>query len=946
MNVMSLFLSQKNNKMTNLNNFLLWENVILFDIIVAERGVNIMINLIWNDVNFLQLKDSEKNILTSYGQSFKIDLDTGASSGEGEGISAYKTEFAFEACDSEFILLDFGVIKNITKFDLYLNETLLGDTCCGCIEFKVIVPQKLLSENNSLILVVKEGASRDIWMNGVPHKYFPEGFVSLENELPGAVGIFASPENRSIKFVSKDRNTLNVLFLDGKELLLRFFEKDVARITLNPDDSRLVDKYCLEDNLNTYSDFNCSTDKDKVVVTLTKTVIEIYPHRILYKDNNGNIYSEISLVCEENNCSGISVKLDRDEAIFALGENAVNGFNKRGTREDIWVIHDFFRCDVVVPFFFSNKRYGFYLNSSYHSIFDMGMLDKDNAIIYTMEKTLDFFLFADDKPKNLVNRFCEITGKPALPPKWAFGFWQAGMKVLSEKDATETIEIFNDKNIPIDVIGIDPPWQNNYNDFRWNEKLFPNYKNFTKYLKDNDVHLILWSSPFVNKDCDNYNEGVSKTAFMIDESGKPINAVWWKGYESGLINYFDKNTVNWLSERINQLIDDGADGMKVDGGDGGEVPCTAKTPDGRYGSEFHNLYPVAFAKETQNILLKKSPDKRPVTWERTGFTGSGKYPCTWGGDQFADFSGMQALIKGGQMCSLVGIPFWSQDVGGFCLTDKTTEEFFIRSYQWGLLSPLSRAHGQKTRPWDYSDKACDVAAECIRNRYKLLVYLYSLAYSAVNLEENIMYPVFLDNIDDKNTYRAHYQYMLGKYMMVAPIFEESGSEDLTATRKVYFPEGNWYDIRNWEKISGCTEKEIKATIEQIPVFYKDGAIIPAISDIRRATDISLENLEITVIPSNVESSFKLYDDAGEGFEYKNGNFCRIEILQYENEIQIKTLNDSYLKGKEFSWTFKILTEYDKILVNGKEISSERNGKFSVFKICYKVGENFSVKLEG
>ena len=907
-----------------------------------------MINLDWNEIKSISLTENEKKIISSYNQSLKIDLDTGSMAEEGSGITAFKAEFSInDAAMSDFVLLDFGVIKNITKFDMYINNIKIGDTGSSNIEFKTIVPKKILCENNSLLIIIREGADRDIWMNGFPHKYFPEGFVSILDELPKKLIIASSPKNREIKYVLKDKNTLNISFSDGKSLYLQVYEKDVVRVTLNHNDNRLVDKYCLDEldkNLETYSGFECKTEKNKVQINLKNTCLEILPHKVLYKDLAGNIYSEISLICEEKTCSGVSIKLDKDEAVFALGENAVDGFNKRGTREDIWVIHDFFKCDVVVPFFFSSKRYGFYLNSSYHSIFDMGMLDKDNALIYTTEETLDFFLFADNEPKNIVSRFCEITGKPALPPKWAFGFWQAGMKVLSEKDATETIETFNDKNIPIDVLGIDPPWQNNYNDFRWNEKLFPNYKEFTKYLKDNNVHLILWSSPFVNKDCDNYKDGVEKSVFMVDESGSPINAVWWKGYESGLINYFDEKSVDWLAERIDLLIEDGADGMKVDGGDGGDVPCTAKTTDGRYGSEFHNLYPVAFAKETQNIFLKKSPDKRPVTWERTGFTGSGKFPCTWGGDQFADFSGTQALIKGGQMCSLVGIPFWSQDVGGFCLTDKTTEEFFIRSYQWGLLSPLSRAHGQKTRPWDYSDKACDVAAECIRNRYKLLVYLYSLAYSAVNLEENIMYPIFLDNIDDRNTYQAHYQYMLGKYMMVAPIYEESGSENLTATRKVYFPEGKWYDIRNWAMYDGKTEKEIVAKIDEIPVFYKDGAIIPAISDIRRATDISLENLEITVIPSNIESSFKLYDDAGEGFEYKNGNYCRIEISQMGNKIEIKTLNGSYCKGKSFCWTFKVLAESSNVNVNGKETNIQRNGKFITFDVQYNVGENYSIEL--
>ncbi len=905
-----------------------------------------MITLNWQKIDNTE---KYKEILSSYTGTMGFDADSGTMATVKNDVNAYAAKFSlgFEN-NVPFVLLDFGVIENIIKLDMYLNGVKIGDTSCNGVEFRFLVPAFLLNKENELVAVIVEGVERDIWINGVIHKNSPENFVSVEKELPSALNIPDAPKNRSIKYIKKEGNCLSVTFSDNKELLIKVYEKGVIRLTMNPCNNRAVEEYCtdeLEHNLEKYSDFECKSNPEFASLYTERSVVEIYPHKIIYKDLNYEVLSEISLVCETENLNGVSVKLQENEAVFGLGENAVDGFNKRGTREDIWVSHHLEKCDVPIPFYFTNKKYGLYLNTSYHSVFDMGMLDKDNALITVMEKTLDIFLFNDENPKELVTRFSEITGKPKLPPKWAFGFWQAGMKIQSTKDALESLECFKKYDIPIDVMCIDPGWERGHNDYRWHETNFPDPKKFIEGLKNNDIHLILWTSPFVNTNCDNFEDGIKNRAFMIDENGNHKNAIWWKGFESGIIDYFNGNSVKWLSKRVGELLDEGVEGFKVDGGDSGDVPCTACSNSGLDGKEIHNLFPLAFAKEMQNIILSKKPGKRPVTWERTGYTGSGKYPCTWGGDQLADFSGARVLIKAGQMCSLVGIPFWSEDVGGFCLTDKTSEETFIRSYQWGVLAPLARAHGQKTRPWDYTEMGCRIAGDYIRLRHRLLPYIYSLACSAVKLEGNIMYPLFLDNFNDEKSYDACYQYMLGEYMMIAPIFEESGTEDLTATRTVYFPEGKWYDIRNWEMTDGKCEKSVSATIDELPIYYREGAIIPMTKHHEKASKLDISNLEITIIPSENKSVFKLYDDDGESFDYLDGVVSITEISQSNGVIEIKTLNDAYKISKALNWTFKVLTDKNTVKINGETTVSNRDGRFICFDIIYNQGDSLKIQIE-
>ena len=227
-------------------------------------------------------------------------------------------------------------------------------------------------------------------------------------------------------------------------------------------------------------------------------------------------------------------------------------------------------------------------------------------------------------------------------------------------------------------------------------------------------------------------------------------------------------------------------------------------------------------------------------------------------------------------------------------------------------------------------------------------YIYSLAYSATMLEENIMYPLFLDNIDDKETYTAFYQYMFGKFIMIAPIYEESGTDDLTATRNVYFPDGIWYDVNTMEKIQGRTERTVTATIDTLPMYYREGAIIPMMKSCNKATDCSMKNLDVLIIPSENESHFVIYDDDGESYEYTKNKYNSVVISQCKNNyginIKIETQNCGLANGDYFKWNIKVLSDADTVKVNGKEISKEKTEQYECFEIIYTMRETILIEM--
>lgn len=900
--------------------------------------------LIWKEK--CSLSESEQAIVNSLTQSVLGDLAQG--SGETGTITSkwYKTEFEFDISKigSKYAVINFKEIKNLRKTRFFLNGHEIGNNTCSHAEAVYAFPSEFLEEKNSLMCIVDEGAVFGIWLPQGHTPYIPEGYTEETKELPKTMQIYGTSENVSLKCVKFTGNSAAVNFTDGKKAEIQFRKNGIIRFNYNPQ-KKLADEIILDEyEKNTQPDNSVKLLEDENAYIFTSDALSL---KISKKDGaisvfnlSGKLLTRQSLFNAEGLC-GMSVELQNNEHIFGLGENATPRMDKRGLKEDIWISHDFVKCDAPIPFYISTGGYGFYLNTTYRSIFDMGYMKHEKGVIYSLCDSFDFFIFDGEETKKAVSSFVSVTGKTILPPKWAFGYWQAGFNVLSKEGAENDIKKYKELGIPLDVLCIDPGWQRGMCDLTWNEKNFPNYKEFIKFVKDNGIKMILWTAPFVNPECDWFKDGSEKGVFFRDKDGKSAKVQWWMGYDTGLLDFTNPKATEWWANRLDKLIEEGADGFKIDGGDNGEFPYDVYSKDGIKGSELHNAYAIYFAKVYHEILKKHFPNKRVVTWERTAFTGSGKYPCTWGGDQFADFGGTQVLIKAGQMAGLCGLPFWSQDVGGFCGCKGTNEEFFIRSYQWGCISPLSRAHGGKTEPWSYSDVGLKVAEKYIKLRYKLLPYIYSLSYKAYSEGIPIMRPMVYDYLNDENVYSCDYQYFFGENIMVAPIYEENGNADFSAVREIYLPKGRWIDFNTNEIYDGGKYITYKAAADILPMFIKEGAIIPQKDGLMHAEDYSIKDTEIYIYPSMHETSFSLYDDDGESDDYKNGIYNMIELKAQDSEI---TVTDTHGNNENAVMEFHVFADKEKsVFVNGEKIESSFDGNFIIFNITHKKTEKIELR---
>lgn len=788
-----------------------------------------------------------------------------------QGFTGYSARFDGPAdicglSESALCLLDCGTNGKAFASKTYLNGVFLGEIFSAGTALRFAIPRRLLKPVGNELNIVFFGNFRMFWPDNeamvevrTDFDLTPSSTLCVEPFVPaGAVTRLA---------LAGPRVTLETR--SGVSLDIRFPVDEAVRVSArrvgcNPEP--LIDRLI---PLGALPDRPCEVWEESDAIHVQSATAGLRVDRttgaltLLRADGKPSGAFE---VLTAGSTTLLAWPLADAEAIFGLGENTTQGMNKRGTLESIWVIHSFEQCDKPIPFLLSTAGYGLYLHSSYRAAFDLGRSLADRAACLVDHPGLEVVLFAHAKFPVMVRRFTEIAGRAPLPPRWAFGFWQSTTRHTSQAELEANIERFEAEEIPLDVLAIDPNWQApGHQSWKWDTaRHFPDPPRFLEKLHAARLELALWSSPFINQTSPLFADAAAHRRLMLEPDGSTGKVPWWMGHEAGLVDFANEETSRWWGEFAARLAGEGIRVIKIDGGDSHETPPYLNSVTGRSMAELHNLYPVLFARSVYSAIQRA--DERALVWIRTGFTGIQQFPACWGGDQKADFSGGRVLIKAGQQAGLAGIPFWSHDLGGFAGTP--TEEYYIRSFQWGLFSPLSRAHGSITAPWNMTDRACRIVTRFIRFRYRLLPLLYSYAWHSHVTGEPMMRAMVLDDQDDPAARAAEFQYRLGPDWLVAPIYQESGHPELTAQRPVYLPAGTWWDYWTDQPFTGGRTLEVTAAIESLPLFVRGGALLLLGEPTRRAS-VSQSRLELHVYPGG-DGALDYYEDDGRSQAYRRG----------------------------------------------------------------------------
>ena len=487
---------------------------------------------------------------------------------------------------------------------------------------------------------------------------------------------------------------------------------------------------------------------------------------------------------------------------------------------------------------------------------------------------LDIFIVGSSEPATIMAEYAALTGNPELPPLWSLGYQQSHRTLASRDEILLEAKTFRQKKLPCDTMiylgtGFCPSgWNTENGSFSWNTRIFPDPKAVINELHQDHFHVVLHDVILANK--------------LRGTVHDPCN-----------LSRFDAENAScyWAEHRKTFAL--GVDGWWPDEGD----PLNTESRLAR--NRMHWEGPQL-----------DRPNERPYALHRNGYAGMQRYASfVWSGDVYSTWETLKTQIPIAINAGLSGIPYWGTDIGGFVPTKEFTAELYVRWFQFGSFCSLFRSHGRAWKlrlPWGwntgapgpteiggYSGSALPDPAELhnpqvepicrkyLELRYRMLPYLYSAVRECAVSGIPVMRALWLHYPDDPIAVARGDEYLWGKDILVAPVFEKGVS-----SRSVYLPRGSWYDFWSGDRFEGGREISRAVDLTIMPLFVREGAILPLGPVRQYVTEPVGENLSITIYPGN-DGSFLLYEDDGVSFKYRNGEWMGIQMDWNEAQRSLK-----------------------------------------------------------
>ena len=490
-------------------------------------------------------------------------------------------------------------------------------------------------------------------------------------------------------------------------------------------------------------------------------------------------------------------------------------------------------------------------------------------------QSVDYTVFIGS-PDEIIASYRHLTGNAPLMPKWAMGYIHCRERFHTQDELLSVAKRFRDEQLPVDVIVQD--WQywgkNGWNSMTFDADNYPSPREMTDSLHRMNQRLMLsvWSK--IDK-----NSVVGK---QMVQSGYYIPGTDW-------IDFFNPKAAQAYWQQFSQrLLPLGIDAWWQDATEPENDDLVGRrVMNGQYPGElFRNVYPLLVNKTVYEGLQKDNAGHRSMILTRCAFPGIQRYGAAlWSGDVGNDWETLRRQIVAGLGMQAAGLPWWTYDAGGFFrpgnqYTDKDYIERMLRWIETSVYLPLMRVHGymSNTEPWNYGDEAKAIIAECLKERYRLLPYIYSNAAAITFEGSTLMRPLIFDFPDDTEALQQKYEYMFGKSMLISPVTEPN-----VTTWRTYLPKNKagWYDYHTGKHYDGGQYVTTPVDAARIPVFVKAGSIIP-VGPVRQHTaDCPDAPIEVWIYPGE-NTTFTLYDDDGVSNDYTKGIY-RQTLLRWNDK---------------------------------------------------------------
>jgi alpha-D-xyloside xylohydrolase len=623
-----------------------------------------------------------------------------------------------------------------------------------------------------------------------------------------------------------------------------------------------------------------------------------------------------------------------NEALFGLGSHEEGYSNLRGKYRQLYQHNR----KVVIPYFVSTRGYGLLLDC--YSLMTFHDDSLGSYLWADVVDELDYYFIYGGKFDNVTGGYHTLTGQAPLLPKWAFGYTQSKERYVNADEMVGIVSEYRRRQIPLDLIVLD--WRSWSGDL-WGQKTFdpvrfPDPTAFINSLHQLNAHFMISIWPIMGGNCPNQKE-MQDHGFMLGDN-TTYNAflpgardLYWNQANTGL---FTHGVDAWWCDNSEPFVSDWGGAVKPESHI--RLITDVQTFKQYLDPGLINVYSLFHSQGVYEGQRRTTSAKRVLNLTRSGYAGQHRYATVvWNGDICATWETLSRCIPEGVNYCVTGEPYWTLDIGAFFLSylgntwfwhgqysdgcrglspgniivpdpkdtgckDLGFWELYARWFQYGSFLPMFRTHGTDASReiWRFGEAGTpfyDNIAKYIRLRYQLMPYIYSLVGQVTLNSFTIMRAVALDYPNDVNTFNLTDQYLFGSALMVCPVtnpmYYTRNSQpipDAPKTRSVYLPAGNqWYDFWTESVHDGGQTMTADAPLDTMPLYVRAGSIVPMTQVMQYVNEVPSAPYEIRVYRGG-DTSFTIYEDAGDTYDYEQGAFALINLSWVESAGQL-TIHD-------------------------------------------------------
>jgi alpha-D-xyloside xylohydrolase len=558
---------------------------------------------------------------------------------------------------------------------------------------------------------------------------------------------------------------------------------------------------------------------------------------------------------------------DTQEAFYGLGQHQAGVLNYRGEAVDISQDN----TNISVPLLLSSNGYGILWNNGSRSRFNNRFV---HALYLSSEvaDSMDYYFLYGPEFDKIIAAYRALTGQAPLFGKWAYGYWQCKNRYDSQLELENIARKYRELHIPLDNIVQDWFWWNTMGEPVFN-KDYPDPKGMVETLHKEHVHLMISVWPYFRPGSPVYDD-MNKRGFFIART--KVQSFHPPG--QALYDAFNPEARKYYWKLMNDaLFKIGVDAWWLDTtepeteGLETNLLVTNKVGLGN-GARYANEFPLLTTMAVYQGQRAASDKKRVFILSRSGSAGIQRNStAVWSGDVDPNWETFRRQIPAGLNLSVSGVPYWTTDIGGFVVAnpnDAAYRELYIRWFEFGAFCPIFRAHGTRTTNqneiWSYGTEAQKILTDYDRLRYRLMPYIYSMAWKVTNEGYTFMRPMVMDFRADARAQNIGDQFLFGASILVNPVTEPGAT-----SRHLYLPQPKWYDFWTGSSIQGPRAIDVPAPIDRIPLYVRAGSILPLGPDLEYAGQQPADPIELRIY-RGANGSFALYEDENDNYNYEKG----------------------------------------------------------------------------